>query len=58
MNAAKNQMTDQDDKALLLEEVGNKSKATSTSTLKKNIDILLSLVQKNSDDLDMIKRII
>ena len=51
-------MTDQDDKALLLEEVGNKSKATSTSTLKKNIDILLSLVQKNSDDLDMIKRII
>ena len=58
MNAAKNQMNDQDDKALLLEEVGNKSKATSISSLKNSIDILLSLVQKDSDDLDMIKRII
>ena len=43
MNVANNQMTDQDDKALLW-EVGNKSKAISTSALKKNIDILLSLV--------------
>ena len=56
MNLSSNQTTDYktQNNALLLEEVANKSKI---SILQKNINTLSSLVQKNNDDQDMIKRV-
>ena len=44
-------------KTLLLEEVANKSQITSNNTVNNNIHKLLSIVQKNSGDQDIIKRV-